>query len=261
MPTPLPAVATANVPARESLVRSPADADDVFYPSSDGKPMAENMWQGEAIMNAAGDLKVALPHALVAADILVYPVQGNPHISIAPDVLVAFGRPTHKRMHYRVWVEGKPPDWVLEVASPSTEEKDRLEKGHRYAGMGVPEYWMFDPRGDVYKDDTPRLLGRELVRGEYRPLDSRLVAGERVIRSKVLGLDVLVDDELLRFRDPATGQDVRHRLEDVAAAERAEALAERAAAQARQEAADRQAAEARVAELETALRRAQGGQP
>ena len=261
MPTPLPAVATANVPVRETLVRSPADADDVFYPSSDGKPMAENMWQGEAIMNAAGDLKVALPDALVAADILVYPVRGNPHISIAPDVLVAFGLATHKRLHYRIWVEGKPPDWVLEVASPSTEKKDRLEKGSRYAGMGVAEYWMFDPRGDVYKDDTPRLVGHELVRGEYRRLDSRLVGGERVIRSEVLGLDVLVDDELLRFRDPATGQDVRHRLEDIAAAERAEAVAERAEAQARQEAADRQAAEARVAELEAALRRAQGGQP
>ena len=268
MPTPLPAVATANVPARETLVGSPADADDVFYPSSDGKPMAENMWQAEAIMNAAGDLKVALPDALVAADILVYPVRGNPHISIAPDVLVVFGLATHKRMHYRVWVEGKPPDWVLEVASPSTEEKDRLEKGHRYAGMGVPEYWMFDPRGDTYKDDTPRLVGLELVGGEYQPLDSRLVAGERVIRSEVLGLDVLVDDELLRFRDPATGQDVRHRQEDIAAAERAEASAERAKtwaeraeAQARQEAADRKAAEARVAELEAALRRAQGGHP
>ena len=273
MPTPLPAVATANVPARETLVRSPADADDVFYPSSDGKPMAENMWQAEAIMNAAGDLKVALPGALVAADILVYPVKGNPYISIAPDVLVAFGLATHKRLHYRVWVEGKPPDWVLEVASPSTEEKDRLEKGHHYAGMGVPEYWMFDPSGDTYKDDTPRLVGLELVGGEYQRLDSRLVAGERVIRSEVLGLDVLVDDELLRFRDPATGQDVRHRLEDIAAAEKAEASAERAKAwaerakawaeraeaQAGQEAADRKAAEARVAELEAALRRAQGG--
>ena len=89
-----------------------------------------------------------------------------------------------------------------------------------------------------------------------------------MIRSEVLGLDVLVDDELLRFRDPATGQDVRHRLEDIAAAERAEASAERAKAwaeraeaQAGQEAADRKAAEARVAELAAALRRAQGGQP
>ena len=72
MPTPPPAAAAAtasNVPA--------APADDVFYPCSDGKPMADNMWQANAIMNAAGDLRAALPTALVAADILMYPEEGN----------------------------------------------------------------------------------------------------------------------------------------------------------------------------------------
>ena len=249
MPTPLPAAAAAaaNVlPARRASPRSAA-ADEVFYPSSDGKPMAENMWQAEAIMNAASDLKMVLPQALVAADILMYPEEGNRYNSIAPDVLVAFGLNTHKRMTYRVWEEGKPPDWVLEVASPSTEEEDRRRKRGRYAEMGVPEYWLFDPTGDVYTDGTPRLLGLKLMRTEYRPLASRLVAGERVIRSRVLGLDVLPDGELLRFRDPATGLDIRHRCEDWAAVER--------------EAAARAAAEVRIAELEAALRRSRSGDP
>lgn len=35
--------------------------DGVFYPASDGKPMAENMWQWRAINAAANDLDVALP--------------------------------------------------------------------------------------------------------------------------------------------------------------------------------------------------------
>ncbi len=291
MPAPLPAAAARTAPN----VR-PTSAEDVFYPCSDGRPMADNMWQADAIMMAAGDLRAAHPRALVAADILVYPEEGNNRNSIAPDVLVALGLGTHKRSSYFVWKEGKPPDWVLEVASPSTQAKDRDLKRCRYAEMGVREYWLFDAKGDVYPQGTPRLQGFALVDGEYRALESRLVDGERVIRSEVLGLDVRVDGELLRFRDVATGADVRHRPEAEAAAERAEAeareeaaqrktaeasaeresaraeresaraeresaRAERESARANREAAARSAAEARVAELEAALRRSRPSRP
>ena len=258
--------------AAASNVRANGD-DDVFYPSSDGKPMAENMWQADAILNATFDLRAAHPEALVAADILLYPEQGNNRNSIAPDVLVAFGIGTDNRSSYLVWEEGKPPDWVLEVASPSTQENDRGSKRQRYAALGVPEYWLFDPKGDAYPRGTPRLQGLGLVDGAYRPLDSRLAPGERLtrrmIRSKVLRLDVYADGALLRFRDPATGRDIRHPPEVAAAAERAEvrakreaaqrktaeARAEREAARAAREAAARSTAEARVAELEALLRR------
>ena len=298
MPTPPPAAAAtaaSNVPA--------ARADDVFYPCSDGKPMAENMWQADAIMSATGDLRAALPTALVAADILMYPEEGNNRNFIAPDVLVGLGLGTHNRLSYFVWVEGKPPDWVLEVASPSTQKKDRDRKRRRYAEIGVPEYWMFDPRSpqrgargapshgqsSVYPPGTPRLQGLKLVDGEYVPLPPRLVEGGRTIRSGVLGLDVRVEGELLRFRDAATGRDVPHRSDVAAAAKRAQATAERAEAQAKRETvqrkaaeakaereaarADRQAAraireasarssaEARIAQLEAALRRSRAGQP
>ena len=208
MRAPLPVTAAAAATA--SNVRA-TRADDVFYPSSDGRPMSDNMWQGKAITNADGDLESAHPKALVAADILVYPEKGNSRNKIAPDVLVAFGIGTHKRSSYFVWEEGKPPDWVLEVASPGTEAEDRGTKRRKYAEMGVPEYWMFDAKGDVYPPGTPRLQGLKLVDGEYRPLKSRLVDGRRMIRSEVLGLDVRAEDELLRFRDVATGRDVRHR--------------------------------------------------
>ena len=291
MPTPPPAAAVtaaSNVPA--------ARADDVFYPCSDGKPMAENMWQANAIMNATGDLREALPTALVAADILMYPERGNKDNKIAPDVLVALGLGTHNRSSYFVWKEGKPPDWVLEVASPSTQADDLGVKRRRYAAMGVPEYWMFDPKGGVYPPGTPRLQGLKLVDGEYLPLPSRLADSGRMIRSEALGLDVRVDGELLRFRDAATGRDVPHRSEveasveraqasakqaqaavtrAQASAKRAQAAAERSDAHARQEAAQRKtaearaereaaaraAAEARVAQLEAALRRSAGRHP
>ena len=252
MPAPLLARDTAS---RSAAVR----VDDVFYPSSDGKPMAENMWQADVILNATFDLRTALPEALVAADILLYPERGNNRNSIAPDVLVAFGIGTDNRSSYFVWREGKPPDWVLEVASPSTEERDRGYKRQRYATLGVPEYWLFDPKGDAFPSGTPRLQGLGLVNGAYRPLASALVADEpparrRMIRSKVLGLDVCAEGALLRFRDPATGRDIPHPPEVEAAADRAEARAEQAEVRAEREAAQRKSAEAQ-AEREAAQRK------
>ena len=301
MRAPLPMSAAAAATATSSVRTT--RADDVFYPSSDGKPMAENMWQAKAILNAAGDLGSVRPKALVAADILVYPEEGNNKKSIAPDVLVAFDVGTHNRSSYFVWEEGKPPDWVLEVASPSTQAKDRNRKLRDYAEMGVPEYWMFDAKGDVYPAGTPRLQGLKLEDGEYQPLDSHVVDGKRMIRSEVLDLDVRAENGLLRFWDPATRKDVRHRSEVEADEELAQAVAEQAeaaiervqaeaseaaaqrktaearaqresaradqesvraeeeAARAEREAASRSAAEARVAELEAALRLSRAGRP
>ena len=281
-PTPLPAAAATADPDDRL-----AGEYDPFYPCSDGKPMAENMWQGEAIMAAALELRSALPQTLVAANILMYPECGNNRNSIAPDVLAASGVGTHNRWSYFVWREGKPPDWVLDVAAPSMGTQDRNEKLCRYAQIGVPECWLFDPRGDVFARGMPRLQAYRLAAGKYRALASRQVAGERVIRSCALGLDVCTDGELLRFRDAETGapvlhgaeltaqieRDVARRREEAARRQAAETLAEQETAQHREEIACRRAAEAqferdvaarlaaeaRIAELEAALRRLQAG--
>ena len=244
MRAPLPMSAAAAATATSSVRAT--RAGNVFYPSSDGKPMAENMWGAKAILNADGDLGAVRPKALVAADILVYPEEGNNKKSIAPDVLVAFDVGTHNRSSYFVWEEGKPPDWVLEVASPSTQAKDRERKLCDYAEMGVPEYWLFDAKGDVYPKGTPRLQGLKLKDGKYHPLDSHVVNGKRMIHSEVLGLDVRAENGLLRFWDPATRKDVRHRSEIEADEELAQAAIERAQAAASEAAAQRETAEARA---------------
>ena len=248
---PAHSVATATA----ALLDEHRPADDVFYPSSDGKPMAENMWQARAIVNAASDIAVARPDALIAPDIFVYPQRGNPRNRIAPDVLVAFGLGTHSRSSYKVWEEGKPPDWVLEVASPSTSANDLDGKRRDYAAMGVPEYWLFDPKGDQFPPGMPRLQGLRLTAGTYRPLAARLADGKRVVRSEVLALEVRVEGELLRFRDPSSGTDVRHHAESEAAALREADLRRGAEAEAEQATARARAAEARIAALEAALGR------
>ncbi len=48
---------------------------------------------------------------------------------------------------YKVWEAERPPTFVLEVASPSKQERDRGEKQALYASMGVREYWRFHPTG------------------------------------------------------------------------------------------------------------------
>jgi Uma2 family endonuclease len=39
-----------------------------------------------------------------------------------------------------------PPDLIIEVLSPKTERRDRVQKHDVYAQYGVPEFWIVDPR-------------------------------------------------------------------------------------------------------------------
>jgi Uma2 family endonuclease len=55
------------------------------------------------------------------------------------------------------------PDLIVEVLSPSTEEKDRGLKCEDYAAHGVREYWLVDPATQtveqyLLQDDTYQLL-------------------------------------------------------------------------------------------------------
>ncbi|MCQ8782598.1 Uma2 family endonuclease [Mangrovibrevibacter kandeliae] len=59
-----------------------------------------------------------------------------------------------------------PPDWVCEVASPSTEAYDRGPKRRIYAEAGVAFLWLLDPRSEVL--ETFSLAGeRWLLTGTF----------------------------------------------------------------------------------------------
>ena len=260
-----PALSAFSPAAPSALTRA---AVEVEYPSSDGKPLAENDAQLAAIVYGITVLRThyaGRDDVYVSGDLLIYYEEGNPRVSVAPDVFVVFGVEDRMRMSYKVWEEGKGPDFVLEVASPGTWREDVGRKREVYAGLGVREYWLYDPLGEHLK---PALQGNRLVDGEYerQPL-LESVDGRLGLRSGTLGLELWAEGRKMRFRDPETGLDLLGHDEEHLAHQAAAARAEREAvarqsaevragqeAAARQrEAAARRAAEARVAELEALL--------
>ena len=224
-----------------------SQVEDPLYPSSDGQPMCENTWQLRAMVDGISILRSRYrrnPDVFVGGDLLMYYERGDPTRRVAPDVFVIFGVPDHHRMSYRLWEEGKAPDFALEVASESTWREDLGRKRDLYAKLGIGEYWLFDPQGEFL---DPPLRGLVLQDGEYGELPGRMENGVRVLRSRVLGLDLRSEKGALRFRDPVTGEDLRTLEEETAARQRVEAANRSAAARNAELEAQVQALEARLA--------------
>ena len=121
----------------------------VQYPDSDGKPMAENTLQFRWIVTIKEGLEALFrdrPDVFVAGDLLWYPIEGNNKIRMAPDALVAFGRPKGHRGSYQQWKEGGiAPQAVFEVLSPGNYPKEMAEKRAFYEQHGVQDYVVYDP--------------------------------------------------------------------------------------------------------------------
>ena len=179
--------------------------------------------------------------------------------SVYPDMLVAFNvdpAAYRARNGYVISEQGKPPDFVLEVASRSTGRRDTVDKRVIYAEMGVSEYWRFDETGRYH---GARLAGDILVDGRYVPIQiDELPDGSRQGHSAILNVDVRWADGQLHWHDPATGERVAS-LESEREA-RLQAQARAAAEQQARAAAEERAgtAEARIRELENQLRQLRG---
>ena len=238
------------------MVQPAPAAVPIDYPSSDGQPMAENDAQRSAIMYGIGALArhfKSRQDVYVSGDLLIYYQEGNPRLSVAPDVFVVFGVAKRERPNYKLWEEGRAPAFVLEVASPSTWWDDLGRKRSLYARLGVREYWQYDPLGEHL---PARLQGERLTPSGYvRQPAATARDGTLTLRSRTLGLELrAAPGREMRFRNPATGCDLLSHDEE-AEARGAEAEARRAA-ETRAAAAETRAAaaEARVIELEAQLR-------
>ncbi len=142
-------------------------SESIVYPESDGLPLADNTVQFRLITTIHGGLDVLLSDTFVAADLMWYPVEGDPTTSAAPDVMVAFGRPKGERRSYKQWEEDDvAPQVVFEIASPSNSLKELEDKKFKfYRKHGVEEYYLFDPDRQTLKGwlrDADRLDGDDL---------------------------------------------------------------------------------------------------
>lgn len=233
----------------QQLLHGALEPDNTYYPETDGRPMGESELHWTAIVEAASALKLYFaddPRVYVGSDLMCYEVRGDPGNSFCPDVFVVFGVPKlPPRRVYKLWEEGKAPDFVLEVTSKATRDEDLGPKRERYARLKVPELVLFDPLGEHLE---PRLQGYWLVEEEYVPIEpTRLADGSRSWRSVVLGLELREHGHSLRWWDPRR----REELPTLAEAVRRQREAEARAAQAEQRAAALEEELARVrAELE-----------
>lgn len=129
-----------------ALVR---DGGEIYYPETDGLPIADNTIQYEWITLIHGNLAIQYADhddVFVAADHFWYPVEGRPDIVTAPDVYVVFGRPRGHRRSYQQWLEENiAPQVAFEILSPSNTAGEMKEKLAFYRRYGVEEYYVFDP--------------------------------------------------------------------------------------------------------------------
>jgi Uma2 family endonuclease len=126
-----------------------APKPEIIYPDSDGKPMSDNTKQFRWIVVIQQNLEWLFaddPNVFVAGDLLWYPVEGNPKLRQAPDVMVVLGRAKGDRGSYQQWKEDDmAPQVVFEILSPGNTQTEMNKKMLFYQRYGVEEYYLYDP--------------------------------------------------------------------------------------------------------------------
>jgi Uma2 family endonuclease len=139
-----------------------------------------------------------------------------------PDFFVVLGTERKTRKSWVVWEEdGRYPNVIIEILSPSTANTDRVTKKELYQNtFRTPDYFWFDPY-------TLEFAGFHLVDNKYQPLEPN---EKGYLWSEQLGLYLGVHEGLLRYFTPEGELVPRPEETATAADERAAAANERAAA-------------------------------
>ena len=177
---------------------------------------------------------------------------------VAPDLFIAFDVDVagiyENLPNFWIWEIGKAPDFVMEVASPSTAANDLGWKRELYQRLEIQEYWRFDPTGGRLYGKP--ISGERLVNGDYEEYPSEY-GGDGSVRSHSELLDVVFywNGEEFDALDPATGMTIDKRAAAEARADTAEARAIVAEAALNLEQAARSQAETRADAAEAELSR------
>lgn len=184
----------------------PLQYEEIEYPYSDGKPMAESDLHRAEMMyliQALDDRYRETPDVYVAGNLFLYYARGDRKAVVAPDVFLVKGVPKGERKSFLLWTEGRGPCFVVEVTSESTRDEDLNKKMNVYQRLGVEEYFLHDPLSEYL---NPSLQGYRLQNGRYRRIapepDGTLV-------SMTMGLRLQREGKHLRLIDLVTGQPLR----------------------------------------------------
>ena len=176
---------------------------EIYYPESDGKPMAETELHANVMFDLIHALQARYADDMdvqVGGNLLFYYEEGNPRASVSPDVYLTRGIPKGPRDTYLLWEEGLPPCFVIEVTSKSTSSEDLRRKKALYERLGIEEYFLFDPREEYL---NPRLQGYRLMKGRYQPVSAD---GDGSLSSRTTGLILRPEGTNLRLIDAVTGE-------------------------------------------------------
>ena len=198
---------------------------DIFY--EEKEPVEDGMLQDlpiRRIIRLLDERYEGLPDVFLSGTVFVSYDITDGNRRVGPDLFIAFdvdSRGIRENLpNYWIWETGKAPDFVMEVASPSTAEGDMGWKRELYQRLQIQEYWRFDPTGgDLY--GRP-IIGERLVNRQYEeyPVEYGVDASMSG-RSELLGVTFYWDGAAsFDVLDPATGRTIDKR---VAAEARAQA--------------------------------------
>jgi Uma2 family endonuclease len=218
---------------------------EIYYPDSDGLPMADGDVHLEAIINLRHALETYYaeePGVYVSGNLLIYYVEGDPSLSIDPDAFVVPGAGKRDRYNYLLWEEELVPVIAFEIVSETGWPRVLREKKDIYERLGIEEYVVFDPEEEFM---TPRFQGFRLLEGRYQSIP---LEPDGSLRSRTTGLTIQPEGRNLRLIDAATGERFRWPKEAREAQRRAEQ-------QIAQHVAARRAAEEELAQLRAEIER------
>ena len=159
------------------------------------------LWDGEIIMSPAPSFfhqqivdhfhdalkRWIRPHRLGKTATAPLDMVLAPNLAVQPDVMFI----SNERRHIIQRVLMGAADLVLEVISPGTRHRDRIEKRDLYEQHGVKEYWIADP--DAQTVEVLFLENQQYkLAGRWRPGEtarSRLLEGFEVDVKQLLSTE------------------------------------------------------------------------
>ena len=190
-------------------IDSQAASNQIYYPESDGQPMAETDVHREQMTYLIESFQTHFAgrdDVYATGNIMFYYEEGNPKKCFSPDVMVCFGVEKGFRRVYKFWEETVMPQVVFEISSRKTWGDDLHRKLNLCDRLGTLEYYIFDPEYD-YLPEPIAVFKR--VDGELQQIE---IEGNEVF-SETVGLKLVDTGTGLRLFDPQTNAFIPTRLE------------------------------------------------